>query len=65
MQAARDAEKDAKVKLMDFLNNSVADVSKSSPTWNGTTTLSPNGEQQDTVQGLLGDRETVSGSDYL
>ena len=44
LQAARDAEKDAKVKLMDFLNNSVADVSKSSPTWNGTTTLSPNGE---------------------
>ena len=44
VQAARDAEKDAKVKLMDFLNNSVADVSKSSPTWNGTTTLSPNGE---------------------
>ena len=44
VQAARDAEKDAKVKLMDFLNNSVADVSKTSPTWNGTTTLSPNGE---------------------
>lgn len=46
VQAARDAEKDAKVKLMDFLNNSVADVSKTSPTWNGTTTLSPNGNRQ-------------------
>ena len=44
VQVARDAEKEAKVKLMDFLNNSVADVSKSSPTWNGTTTMSPNGE---------------------
>lgn len=46
VQVARDAEKEAKVKLMDFLNNSVADVSKSSPTWNGTTTMSPNGNRQ-------------------
>merc|ERR1719223_1274498 len=46
VQAARDAEKDAKVKLIDFLNSSAVDVSKTSPTWNGTTTLSPNGNSQ-------------------
>lgn len=40
---ARESEKEAKVKLMDFLNNSMTDVSKSSPTWHGTTPLTPNG----------------------
>lgn len=40
---ARMAEKEAKGKLLDFLNNSMADVSKSSPTWHGTQTLTPNG----------------------
>jgi len=40
---ARESEKEAKVKLMDFLNNSMTDVSKSSPTWHGTTALTPNG----------------------
>ena len=45
VQNARDAEKDAKVKLMDFLNNSMVDVSKTSPTWHGTTALTPNGEK--------------------
>ena len=43
VQNARDAEKDAKVKLIDFLNNSMVDVSKTSPTWHGTTALTPNG----------------------
>ena len=41
---ARESEKEAKVKLMDFLNNSMTDVSKSSPTWHGTTPLTPNGK---------------------
>ena len=42
---ARDAEKEAKGKLIEFLNTSMTDVSKSSPTWHGTTALSPNGRQ--------------------
>ena len=45
VQQARLAEKEAKGKLIDFLNNSVADVSKSSPTWHGTTPLTPNGKR--------------------
>ena len=42
---ARDAEKEAKGKLIEFLNTSMTDVSKSSPTWHGTTALTPNGRQ--------------------
>ena len=42
---ARDAEKEAKGKLIEFLNTSMTDVSKSSPTWHGTTALTPNGKQ--------------------
>ena len=48
MSKARDAEKEAKGKLIEFLNTSMTDVSKSSPTWHGNTAitpaLSPNGE---------------------
>ena len=46
---ARDAEKEAKGKLIEFLNTSMTDVSKSSPTWHGNTAitpaLTPNGEE--------------------
>ena len=46
---AREAEKEAKGKLIEFLNTSMTDVSKSSPTWHGNTAitpaLTPNGEE--------------------
>ena len=46
---AREAEKEAKGKLIEFLNTSMTDVSKSSPTWHGNTaiapSLTPNGEE--------------------
>ena len=41
---ARDAEKEAKGKLIEFLNTSMTDVSKSSPTWPGSAALTPNGQ---------------------
>lgn len=41
---ARMAEKEAKGKLLDVINNSMTDINKSSPTWHGTQTLTPNGE---------------------
>ena len=40
---ARDAEKEAKGKLIEFLNTSMTDVSMSSPTWHESTVLTPNG----------------------
>ena len=54
VQHARDAEKEAKVKLMDFLNNSMTDMNKSSPTWHGTTALTPNGNTRQVISSQAG-----------
>ena len=56
---ARDAEKEAKGKLIEFLNTSMTDVSKSSPTWHGNTAITPalahNGEETRTPDDCLYD----------
>ena len=56
---AREAEKEAKGKLIEFLNTSMTDVSKSSPTWHGNTAITPalahNGEETRTPDDCLYD----------
>ena len=50
---ARDAEKEAKGKLIEFLNTSMTDVSKSSPTWPGSAALTPNGQLSLIIVGTI------------